>query len=105
ATDRRGEARTRRATTTVRHLLHISDVHFGPPHRPELAEKGLAFVEEHRPAAVVLSGDLTQRAKPKQFQEARRFVDRLPAPTLVVPGNHDVPLYRLWERSVWALRA
>jgi 3',5'-cyclic AMP phosphodiesterase CpdA len=47
---------------------------------------------------VVLSGDLTQRAKPEQFRQARRWVDRLPAPALVVPGNHDVPLYRLWER-------
>ena len=84
----------------MRHLLHISDVHFGPPHRPQLAEKVLAFADTHRPDVVVLSGDLTQRAKPKQFQEARRFVDRLPAPTLVVPGNHDVPLYRVWERAM-----
>jgi 3',5'-cyclic AMP phosphodiesterase CpdA len=89
----------------VRHLLHISDVHFGPPHRPELAEAVLAFAEQHRPDVVVLSGDLTQRAKPRQFQEARRFVDRLPAPTLVVPGNHDVPLYRLWERTLSPFRA
>ena len=48
----------------------------------------------------MLSGDLTQRAKPDQFRQARRFVDRLPAPTLVVPGNHDVPLYRVWERAL-----
>ena len=89
----------------MRHLLHISDVHFGPPHRPELAEKVLAFAALHRPDAVVLSGDLTQRAKARQFQEARRFVDRLPAPTLVVPGNHDVPLYRVWERSLSPFRA
>jgi 3',5'-cyclic AMP phosphodiesterase CpdA len=84
----------------VRHLLHISDVHFGPPHRPELAEKVLAFAEAQHPDAVVLSGDLTQRAKPRQFQEARRFVDRFQAPVLVVPGNHDVPMYRFWERAL-----
>ncbi len=84
----------------MRHLLHISDVHFGPPHRPELAEKVLSFAAQRRPDAVVLSGDLTQRAKPSQFQEARRFVDRLAAPVLVVPGNHDVPLYRFWERTL-----
>jgi 3',5'-cyclic AMP phosphodiesterase CpdA len=88
-----------------RRLLHISDVHFGPPHRPDLAEKVLAFAERWRPDAVVLSGDLTQRAKPHQFQQARRFVDRLPAPTLVVPGNHDVPLYRFWERTLAPFRA
>jgi len=84
----------------VRHLLHISDVHFGPPHRPDLAEKVLEFAERHKPDVVVLSGDLTQRAKPRQFQEARKFVDRFAVPVVVVPGNHDVPLYRLLERSM-----
>ena len=58
----------------------------------------LDFIERNRPSLVVLSGDLTQRAKPEQFREAREFVDRIPVPTLVVPGNHDVPLYRVWER-------
>jgi 3',5'-cyclic AMP phosphodiesterase CpdA len=82
----------------LRHLLHISDVHFGPKHLPELAEHILEFAVRRRPDVVVLSGDLTQRAKPAQFQQARRWVDRLPAPALVVPGNHDVPLYRAWER-------
>jgi len=56
------------------------------------------MIEERRPDVVVLSGDLTQRAKPRQFREARAFVDRIPVPTVVVPGNHDVPLYRVWER-------
>ena len=84
----------------MRHLLHISDVHFGPPHLPELAEKILEFADRRRPDVIVLSGDLTQRATPEQFRQARRFVDRMPAPCLVVPGNHDVPLYRFWERSL-----
>jgi 3',5'-cyclic AMP phosphodiesterase CpdA len=56
------------------------------------------MIERRGPEVVVLSGDLTQRAKPEQFREARAFVDRIPVPTLVVPGNHDVPLYRVWER-------
>ena len=56
------------------------------------------FVAELRPDLVVVSGDLTQRAKPLQFQEARALVERIVVPTLVVPGNHDVPLYRVWER-------
>ncbi len=61
----------------------------------------MAFVGRQRPDLVVVSGDLTQRAKPEQFQQARAFVDRiegLGVPTLTVPGNHDVPLYRVWER-------
>jgi 3',5'-cyclic AMP phosphodiesterase CpdA len=82
----------------LRQLLHISDVHFGPPHLPELAAGVLAMVAERRPDLVVLSGDLTQRAKPEQFRQARAFVDQLPVPSLVVPGNHDVPMYRVWER-------
>jgi len=82
----------------VRTLLHISDVHFGPPHLPRVSEGVLEFIANHRPDVVVLSGDLTQRAKPEQFRQAREFVDRIPVPTLVVPGNHDVPMYRVWER-------
>lgn len=65
---------------------------------PELSQAVLALAAERRPELVVLSGDLTQRAKPHQFQEARTFVDAMPVPTLVVPGNHDVPMYRVWER-------
>jgi len=82
----------------MRTLLHISDVHFGPPHLDELSQAVLAMAEERRPDLVVLSGDLTQRAKPEQFRAARAFVDAMPVPTLVVPGNHDVPMYRVWER-------
>lgn len=82
----------------MRSLLHISDVHFGPPHRSQLSEAVLRFIDDDPPDAVVVSGDLTQRAKPEQFRQARRFVDRIPVPTLVVPGNHDVPMYRVWER-------
>lgn len=67
----------------------------------------LELAEEGRPDLVVISGDLTQRAKPWQFHEARAFVDRLSVPSLVVPGNHDVPMYRFWERALapyWAYR-
>lgn len=49
---------------------------------------------------MVVSGDLTQRAKPEQFRQARVFVDRFPVPTITVPGNHDVPLWRVWERAL-----
>jgi len=89
----------------VRTILHISDVHFGPPHLPRISEGVLELVDRRRPSIVVVSGDLTQRARPEQFQAARRFVDRMPVPTLVVPGNHDVPLYRVWERAFAPFRA
>ena len=84
----------------MRRILHISDVHFGPPHLPVVAEAVLRLVDRRQPDLVALSGDLTQRAKPRQFRAARSWVDRIGAPTLSVPGNHDVPLYRFWERSL-----
>ncbi len=52
------------------------------------------------PDLVVVAGDLTQRAKPQQFGAAREFLDGLASASLVVPGNHDVPLYRVWERAL-----
>jgi len=55
-------------------------------------------VNEIVPDLVVVSGDLTQRARTAEFQEARRFLDSLPGPQLVVPGNHDVPFYDVWSR-------
>jgi 3',5'-cyclic AMP phosphodiesterase CpdA len=57
------------------------------------------FAARLEPTAIVASGDFTQRAKPEQFAEARAFLDRLPkVPIVVTPGNHDVPLYRVFER-------
>ena len=82
----------------MRCLLHLSDVHFGPPHYEPAAAGVEALAAERRPDLVVVSGDLTQRAKPQQFRQARRFLEGLGLPFLAVPGNHDVPMYRFWER-------
>lgn len=79
-------------------VLHISDLHFGPPFLRDRAEAALDLARELRPDAVVVSGDLTQRAKPRQFREAADYLERFEAPVVVVPGNHDVPLWRVWER-------
>lgn len=80
-------------------LLHISDLHFGPPFLPKVAKALLRLVPSLSVGAIVVSGDLTQRAKEEQFAEARSFLDSLPeVPRVVVPGNHDVPLYRIRER-------
>lgn len=80
-------------------LLHMSDLHFGPPYRPEVGEALIETAHGLEPDVIVASGDFTQRAKRAQFAEARRFLDRLPrVPRVRVPGNHDVPLYRVFER-------
>lgn len=83
-----------------RRILHLSDIHFGPKHVAPVSEAIARSVERERPDLVIVSGDLTQRARPEQFREARAFVDRIGAvsPVLAVPGNHDVPLWRVWER-------
>lgn len=80
-------------------ILHISDLHFGPFFVPPVAESLRNKLEELEAELIIASGDFTQRAKPEQFREAREFLDSLPKlPTVVVPGNHDVPLYRVGER-------
>lgn len=80
-------------------ILQISDLHFGPPYVREAGEALQRTAPSLEPDVIVVSGDLSQRAKRDQFEEARRFLDRLPnVPMLVIPGNHDVPLYRVAER-------
>jgi 3',5'-cyclic AMP phosphodiesterase CpdA len=81
----------------MRTIAQISDLHFGR-HRHTVAEDLLASVTEHRPDLVALSGDFTQRARHTEFAEARRFLERIAQPKLVVPGNHDVPLFDLLGR-------
>ena len=79
-------------------ILHGSDLQTGRPYRPHVAAAFLALGRELAPDLVVLSGDLTQRAKTSEFRTVRDFIAKLEAPVVVTPGNHDVPLYRVWER-------
>jgi 3',5'-cyclic AMP phosphodiesterase CpdA len=78
-------------------VLHVSDPHFGTE-RAAAVEALVAFAHQQRPDLLVLSGDITQRARRGEFQAARAFMDRLGAPLLALPGNHDLPLLDLWTR-------
>ncbi|WP_436899420.1 metallophosphoesterase family protein [Acinetobacter gyllenbergii] len=78
-------------------LLHLSDLHFGTE-REGCLQAIKQFCQQHRPEAIVVSGDLTQRARFKQFYACRQFLDALNLPYIVVPGNHDIPLYHVWNR-------
>ena len=78
-------------------LLQISDTHFGTEQLP-VVEALAAFTAQQRPDVVVLSGDITQRARRAQFRVARAFVERLATPVLAIPGNHDVPLFDVLAR-------
>ncbi|WP_148289166.1 metallophosphoesterase family protein, partial [Herbaspirillum sp. B65] len=69
-----------------------------------IIEPLIAQIHELRPDLIVVSGDLTQRARSKQFKQARQFLDALPQPQLVVPGNHDVPLFNVAARLLQPLR-
>src|SRR5690349_19744925 len=82
----------------MRTLIHLSDLHFGqtePGMAPVLADTASKL----RPDIVVISGDLTMRARQQEFAEAKEFLDLLPGPKIVVPGNHDIPpWYQAWPR-------
>jgi 3',5'-cyclic AMP phosphodiesterase CpdA len=78
-------------------LLQISDTHFGTE-QPPVVEALATLARQQRPDLLVLSGDITQRARPAQFRGARAFTDRLRVPLLAIPGNHDIPLFDLWTR-------
>lgn len=78
-------------------LLHLSDLHFGTE-RPACLTAIQEFCREQQPELVVVSGDLTQRARYREFFHCKQFLDSLNCPYLVVPGNHDIPLYHVWDR-------
>ncbi len=77
-------------------MLHVSDLHFGEPAVPVQIDAIEHFIEERGFDVVVISGDLSQRARPGEFQRARAFIrdaNRV-SRTIVVPGNHDVKWWR-----------
>ena len=81
----------------MRTIVHLSDIHFGRVDEG-LISPLLETVEELKPDLVAVSGDLTQRGRSAQFRAAREFLDNLPKPQIIVPGNHDVPLYNVYAR-------
>ncbi len=84
-------------------LAHVSDLHFGTV-KPVLAAGLLDSLNRLQPDLVVVSGDLTQRARSRQYRAAREYLDQIPFPKIVVPGNHDVPLYHVYNRFFHPLR-
>lgn len=79
-------------------LLQLSDPHFGTVQAP-VRQALLKMAQQQRPDVLVLSGDITQRASPEQFAEARSFCDSLAIPRrLSLPGNHDIALFNVFER-------
>src|SRR4051795_7531407 len=86
----------------MRTLVHISDLHFGRTN-PAILAPLQEFVRRISPTLVAVSGDLTQRARTKEYLAAREFLRGIPFPQIVVPGNHDVPLRNPFNRFVKGL--
>lgn len=87
----------------MRSIVHLSDIHFGRVNHQVIAPL-IEAIARVNPDLVAVSGDLTQRARAPQFKAARAFLDRLPKPQIVVPGNHDVPLHNVAARFLQPLR-
>lgn len=81
----------------MRTLVHLSDLHFGRVDA-SLLDPLRELIHKLDPDVVVVSGDLTQRAKSEQFEEAKAWLDTLPGPQIIVPGNHDISLYNVFRR-------
>src|SRR5688572_25280089 len=81
----------------MRVIAHISDLHFCRI-EPAVVEALVADLNSNVPDLIAVSGDLTMRARSREYRAARAFFDRLRAPVLAVPGNHDITSYWLHER-------
>lgn len=81
----------------MKKIAHISDLHFGTED-PTVAAGLLRDVAEFQPDLVAVSGDLTQRARSSEFVAARDYLAQIDAPKIIVPGNHDIPLYNVLRR-------
>ncbi|MBO9624004.1 MAG: metallophosphoesterase [Sphingomonas sp.] len=80
-------------------LFHVSDVHFGREDREAVDWFGRKVVEE-QPDAIVMTGDLTMRARAREFAAAAKWLEGLGRPVTVEVGNHDLPYFNLWARFV-----
>lgn len=81
----------------MKKIIHISDLHFGREN-PNAVAALLHDINKCKPTVVIVSGDLTQRARHRQFKSAAEFLAKIHFPTIVVPGNHDVPLFDVTRR-------
>jgi 3',5'-cyclic AMP phosphodiesterase CpdA len=81
----------------MRTVVHLSDLHFGRVDS-RLVPPLVQTIQAIAPNLIAVSGDLTQRARRSQFVLARAFLQQLPFPKIIVPGNHDVPFYNIVAR-------
>jgi 3',5'-cyclic AMP phosphodiesterase CpdA len=80
-------------------LFHISDIHFGLEDRRALDWVAQCIARE-KPDAVAITGDLTMRARHREFTAACHWIQALDVPVTVEVGNHDLPYFNLIERFI-----
>jgi len=80
-------------------IVHLSDLHFGRLD-DRLLTPLVQRIRSINPDLVAVSGDFTQRARRREFESAREFLEALPFRIFAVPGNHDVPFYNVAARLV-----
>ncbi|MBB3910314.1 metallophosphoesterase family protein [Sphingomonas desiccabilis] len=78
-------------------LFHVSDVHFGAEDRAAVAWFDRA-VKAEKPDAIIMTGDLTMRARSREFEQASAWLEGLQRPTTVEVGNHDLPYFNPFAR-------
>ncbi len=84
-------------------LFHVSDIHFGAEDRVAL-DWFASRVADEQPDAVIVTGDLTMRARRHEFAAAQAWLESLRRPVTVEVGNHDLPYFNLWARFVTPYR-
>lgn len=84
-------------------IIHLTDIHFGCENA-QAVEAAVAFAHEHKPTLTLVTGDLTMEGQPAEFIAARAWLDRLPQPLVVTPGNHDTPYWNFPLRATVPFR-
>ncbi|HEY3813150.1 MAG TPA: metallophosphoesterase [Caulobacteraceae bacterium] len=84
-------------------VLHFSDIHFGAENKPAVAA-ALAYAQNAKPDLVLVSGDITQAGRTREFEAAAQWLAAMPDPVFVIPGNHDTPYWDLLARLAWPWR-
>ncbi len=86
----------------MKRLVHISDLHFGTVEK-KIAAEIIQEIRSLKPDLLIVSGDLTQRARKSQFRQAKDFLNKLDFRRIIIPGNHDIPLFNVFARFLRAL--